>query len=75
MMGHTKTGIKCAVCNKEHEIDDILNMDAINKINSHDKLLAACKSVRSCIVYGGDIDWEAETDKLDQAINSARGVE
>lgn len=39
------TGIDCPVCNREFFVGDIINTANINKINSHDGLVEACKAL------------------------------
>jgi len=38
------TGLNCPICQKWLKIGDIIRQDNLNKINSHDALLEACKA-------------------------------
>ena len=70
------TGLDCPLCKKEIEISNCLDVEAMNKLNSHKDLLEACKEAVILFndtregVYKPD---SFTTQPLEQAILKAEG--
>ena len=76
------TGLDCPLCKKDIEIGNCLDVESMNKLNSHKDLLEACKEALRW--HKGDKwrmsqdeeqvrAWNQTDHKLEQAINKAEG--
>ena len=70
------TGLDCPLCKKEIEISNCLDVEAMNKLNSHKDLLEACKEALKYITGDNEIKtimYPQSIELIQQAINKAEG--
>ena len=70
------TGLDCPLCKKEIEIGNCLDVESMNKLNSHKDLLEACKEALKYINGDNEIKtimYPQSIELIQQAINKAEG--
>lgn len=71
MSEHTRTGLKCPVCQKEIMVDDILDMAFIAKAKSQPDLLEACNLALAIHYPDSDLEHSPLSQKCKRMLKTA----